>query len=95
MLVHCISAEETDPAKSYDIIREELMSYDAEMLEKEEVVLITKTDTTTGDELEEKIKILKNLPAGKAGKNKNILSVTVLDDNSVKELTKNLLTLVK
>ncbi len=95
MLVHCISAEETDPAKSYDIIREELKSYDAEMLEKEEVVLITKTDTTTGDELEEKIKILKNLPAGKAGKNKNILSVTVLDDNSVKELTKNLLTLVK
>lgn len=88
MLVHCISAEEVDPAKAYDIIREELKSYDTGMLEKREVVLVTKTDTITEEELEDKIKILKK-------KNRDILSVTVLDDNSVKELTKNLLNLVK
>lgn len=82
-ILHCISAEEEDPAKAYDVIRGELGAYDESMLEKPEIILITKTDMVDEKTLKEKSKILKN-------KNAEILTVSILDDQALKNLTDEL-----
>jgi len=43
-LVHCISLESENPAEDYAIIRKELGDYDPELLEKKEIILLTKSD---------------------------------------------------
>jgi GTP-binding protein len=43
-LIHCISAESTDILKDYQTVRTELAKFNQKLLEKKEIVLITKTD---------------------------------------------------
>ncbi|MBX4210713.1 GTPase ObgE [Candidatus Parcubacteria bacterium] len=87
LLLHCISAELEDPAKEYNTIREELGHFDEELLKKPEVIVVTKIDSVPTKELAKKIKVLSK-------KNKNILTVSVIDDvalkNFIDELTKKL-----
>ncbi len=52
MLLHCVSLENEDVIKTYQSIRTELKKYNPELLEKEEWVLLTKTDTTTRETCE-------------------------------------------
>lgn len=59
VLVHCLSTESTDPVKDYQTIRTELGDYDRELLEKPEIVLITKTDLVKSEQLK-KMKTLLN-----------------------------------
>ena len=82
-LLHCISAENPDPVKDYTLIREELGKYDKELLEKPEIILVTKTDTTDAPSLKKLITSLKK-------KNKSVLTVSILDDVSVKTLSDEL-----
>ncbi len=82
-LLHCVSAENENPIEVYDTVRGELMAYDKEFAEKEEIILITKSDTVEPGVLKEIEKALKK-------KSKNILTVSILDDDSVKALTKEL-----
>ncbi len=77
MLFHCISLEETDPLAAYDAIREELGKFSPELIEKPEVIILTKTDVVSEEELAEKKALIKK-------RNPRILSVTVLDDASIK-----------
>ena len=44
MLVHVISLENDDLLKAYQTIRKEIESYDPSLLEKKEIVVLTKTD---------------------------------------------------
>jgi GTP-binding protein len=75
-IVHCISVENEDVAATYEIIRTELEEYGNELASKGELVVLTKSDETTPEDLEKKIKILKK-------KNPHVTSVSVLDDASV------------
>lgn len=77
-LVHCVSSEIEDPLVAYKLVRKELELYNKEIADKPEVILLTKTDMVSPQEVEEKMKILKSV-------SKNVHSVTVLDDASVKE----------
>lgn len=61
LLIHCISAESEDLPKDYQVIRRELGNYNAKLLEKTEIVLLTKTDLLTDSEVRKKVKILKKL----------------------------------
>lgn len=79
MLFHCISLENEDPEAVYKTIRKELTDYDADLAKKKELIILTKTDTTTPEKIEEIKKKISKL-------NKEILAVTILDDSSVKEL---------
>jgi GTP-binding protein len=76
-IVHLISAEEADPLKIYEIVRREIALYNKDILEKPEIIVLTKTDLVSEKEVKDKMKLLK-----KAGK--NILSVSVLDDSALK-----------
>ena len=87
-LFHCLSLENKDLVKAYKVIRNELKVYSEELAEKKEVVIITKTDLVEEKILEKAIKKVSKL-------NKNILTVTVLDDDSVKKLKDNLIKILR
>lgn len=88
-LLHCISAEhaleENGFEKVYNTIRGELEKFDPEMANKEEIILITKNDIGDKADIEKQIKNHTR----KAGiwNGKEVLSVSVYDDASLKELT--------
>jgi len=88
VLLHCLSLENEDVVKAYKVIRKELESYSPELAEKQEVVILTKTDMVDEKTLEKAEKKIEKL-------NKNILSVTVLDDKSVKKLKDNLVKILR
>lgn len=52
LLLHCISADSVDPMADYKVIRKELESFDKELISKEEIILITKTDLVDKETLE-------------------------------------------
>lgn len=79
MLLHCISLEEEDIVNAYKTIRKELGAFDGGLLEKEEWVVLTKTDLVTPEVVEEKKALLGKLHA-------HISTVSALDDASVKTL---------
>lgn len=78
-LVHCISAETDDPVLAYKVVRKELELYNKDMINKQEVIVLTKTDMVSDSEKDKKIKLLQKI-------NKNVIGVSVLDDKLVKKL---------
>lgn len=78
-IIHLISAEEADPLKTYEIVRREIGLYNKDILEKPEIILLTKTDMVPENEVKEKMKLLKKVA-------KNVLAVSVLDDASLKQV---------
>ncbi len=88
ILLHCLSLENEDLVKAYKVIRTELKAYNEELAEKKEVVILTKTDLIDKKILDKAVKKISKL-------NKNIFSVTVLDDNSIKKLKDNLIKILR
>jgi len=87
-LLHCLSLENEDLVKAYKVIRNELKEYSEELTDKKEIVILTKTDLMDEKTLEKAIKKVSKL-------NPNVLSATVLDDNSVKKLKDNLVKILR
>ena len=94
VLLHCLSLENDLPAQAgdvvsaYKVIRKELGDYSPELSEKDEVVILTKTDMVDEKTLEKAEKKISKL-------NKNVLSVTVLDDKSIKKLNDDLIKILR
>ncbi len=88
MLLHCISVENEDVVGVYKTIRKELADYGQELELKKEIIVLTKTDAVTEAVLKEKKKALSK-------HNKEIFSVSILDDDSVKEFKDNLVKKLK
>jgi GTP-binding protein len=88
ILFHCLSLEGEELVANYKIIRKELKSYSQELAEKKEVIILTKTDMVDEKTLQSAIKKLSKL-------NPDILTVTILDDKSVKELKDNLIKILR
>ncbi len=77
-LVHCISSEAQDPLEAYRVVRQELELYNRDMLKKSELIVLTKTDLISKEELENKLHILNSL-------GKDIFPISILDDKLIKE----------
>lgn len=77
-LVHLVAADNDDVAKVYTTIREELGKYDKELLKRDEIVVLSKIDTVSKEEVAEKVKALK-----KASK-KEVVTLSLYQDDSVK-----------
>jgi len=88
VLFHCLSLESENLGKDYAIIRRELGEYDEDMLKKEEIILLTKSDLISPKELDEKKKLLKKI-------NPDILVVSIHDWDSLEELKKKILKIFK
>lgn len=80
MLLHLVSAEEENVGEAYATIRNELASFDPTLLEKEEMVVLSKVDVV--DETA-KEKILAQLPNG-------TLPLSVIDDTLLKQFSTHL-----
>lgn len=77
-LVHLIASDELDHIDTYKVIRKELEAFDSEMMKKEEIVLLSKTDLVSEDEVKNIIsKFKKEL-------NLDVTPITILEDLSVK-----------
>jgi GTP-binding protein len=82
ILLHCISSENEDFNEVYKVIRNELSEYDKMLTEKQEIIIITKTDLISPEVLAKKIKKLKT---------KNpVLTVSTIDNASLVAFKKKL-----
>lgn len=79
LLLHCIGGDSLDPEKDYKVVRNELGEYKSSLLKKKEIILITKTDLLSEDELNRNIKILKKL-------NKEVIPTSIHDAESIDNL---------
>jgi GTP-binding protein len=78
-LLHLISLENEDMVNVYKIIRNELEKYGQDLDKKGETIILTKTDTVDEKTIKDSIKKLSKY-------NKDILTVSILDDEAVKKL---------
>jgi len=83
MLLHCVSLENEKIVGTYKTIRKELGEYDEELLEKPEVVILTKTDLSTPAKIKKAITALKKY-------NKDVFAVSVYDVEALKALSDKL-----
>ena len=80
VLLHCLSLEEeSDLLERYRTVRTELKNFDPELLNKKEVVILTKKDTVTAQALAEAERQAASL-------DRPVKTVSVLDDDSIKDL---------
>ena len=75
-LVHCVSSEHENVEEVYQTIRGELSRYDEILLEKPEIIFLTKVDEITEEEIEEKVAVLQNYGT--------VVPVSILDDALLK-----------
>lgn len=78
-LLHCIDATKDDPIASYNIIREEFAGFDKNLLQKKEIILLTKIDLVS---VHKKLDSIRKLKKTK----KQVVPVSVYDKDSIKKL---------
>ncbi|MBI2474776.1 MAG: GTPase ObgE [Candidatus Taylorbacteria bacterium] len=88
LLIHCISLENKDVKKTYKVVRDELVAYDKALLEKKEIVVLTKTDISDPKKIAKAEKALEKTKA-------KIFKVSILDDKSIKKLSDSLAKMLK
>jgi GTP-binding protein len=88
ILLHCISLESDDVERDYKIIREELKKYSKELIEKREIILLTKTDMVETKIVEQKTKQMLKI-------NEHVLSVSIHDQDKLDQLKTFLLEALK
>jgi len=81
LLLHCVDVESENIEKDYKTVIEEINKYNKNILLKESVVLLTKTDLVSQNIIKEKIKILKKV-------NNAVLPVSIYNQNSLEKLKK-------
>ncbi len=61
MILHCVALSDENPVESYSLIRSELGKYDPALLQKEEWVLLTKSDLVSVEKSAEMLAELKKM----------------------------------
>lgn len=81
LLIHCIDITESDPMSTYQTIKKEFEEYnDGVLLNKEEIILLTKTDLVQSDVIDKTISQMKV-------SGKQIYTVSIYDQESLTILT--------
>jgi len=83
ILLHCIDSSDPDPKKTYDIVRNEFAEFNKELLEKPEVIVLTKTDLVDEKTLTANRKIFEKL-------GKEVIGISLFDDDAVETLTEEI-----
>lgn len=79
LLLHCVSVENEDVLAAYTTVRKELQEYNAVLLDKQEIILLTKTDLLDEKSIQERVKQLKKIK-------KKIISVSIINDKDIGNL---------
>ncbi|MFA6273149.1 MAG: GTPase ObgE [Candidatus Paceibacterota bacterium] len=88
ILLHCISLENPDVAVVWQTVREELKKYDPELLDKKEIVVLTKSDLVDKATLKKTEKASKKLCP-------TTLTISTLDDQSIKNFSDSLVKILR
>jgi len=81
LLLHCVSSDSIDPVSDYEVVRKELGKFKKSLLNKKELILLTKSDLMD-EKGTKKIKLkLKRIK-------KDIVSTSIHDEASLKSLLK-------
>lgn len=83
LLLHVVPADSENIVKNYQVVRKELEKYNPELIEKPEMIILTKTDLVDKKQVKEKINKLKKFK-------KKVLPVSIHDWDSLKELEESL-----
>jgi GTPase len=89
-LLHCIAADSADIKADYETIRAELKAFSPDLVAKEEVILITKIDTLADGISADAPAVPTKDEIAALFPDKEIIFVSVLDDESVAALKKRL-----
>ncbi len=84
MILHLISLEYEDALPQYQVIQNELEKFDPKLLEKEEWIILTKTDLVSEEKVSEAVKKM-------TGTGKTVYAVSAETGNGVKELRDGLI----
>ncbi len=79
ILVHCIDVSTNDPYKDYETIRMELQNFNQNLLSKKEIILITKSDLISEENVKKFLTLFKK-------KKKEALPISIYNDDSLKVL---------
>lgn len=79
-LVHCIDSTTEHITETYEIVRKELDAFSKTLVQKEEVILLTKTDLLSEKEIEQKIKEAKQF-------GKDVYTVSVYNPEQLAKLS--------
>jgi len=88
MLAHLISLENEDPMKTYGTVRKELEAYSEDLAKKDEILLLTKTDTVDEKTVASAKKTMEKL-------GKPIFVVSVINDGEMKAFKDELIKLLR
>ncbi len=88
MLAHLISFDQENMLRSYKGIRKELVKYGQDLDKKQEILILTKSDTVDKKVIDKKVKEF-----GKV--NDKVFTLTLYDDTSVKKLRDELVNILK
>lgn len=84
LILHCISSGSSDVVTDYKLTNKELGEYDPELLKKEQIIILTKSDLIEKSLLDKQIKSLKKFK-------KEILAVSIHDWDSLEMIRQMLL----
>ncbi len=77
LLLHCISCQNPDLKKDYQIVRDEIEKYSSQLVKRKEYILLTKSDLIDSNE---EIRRLVKLVGAK-------MAVSIIDETSIKKLS--------
>ena len=89
LLVHLISLENEDLMSTYTMIRDELKQFDPELVEKPEIIVLTKTD------LCDDLSVIETAQKEMQKINPDVYPISFLDDPSIQQLKDVLITRIK
>jgi GTP-binding protein len=84
VILHCLSCESTDVLKDYETVRHEMEKFNPKMMEKREIILLTKSDLVDSEYVETATELLKD-------KCEEVIPVSINDWNSLEILKKLLI----
>lgn len=88
VLVHCIDSSDADPEKTYETVRNEFKQFNISLLNKPEIILLTKTDLADEKTVKKNVKLLEK-------KNKKILTASIYNEKSLEVLKEKLENILK
>lgn len=88
LILHCLSLENENLEEIYTTIRGELETFDPDLMNKPEVIILTKTDVSTPERIKKEVKAFQKICS-------YVFTVSVLDDEAVKELKDNLVKILR
>ena len=83
VLVHCIDATDENVEKTYSIVRKEFEQYNSSLLDKPEIILLTKIDLAEEETIKRNIKTMQKT-------RKKVLTASIYDKKTIDMLEKEL-----